>query len=135
MTERPCAGNTSTRGCTPLRVPTQGVPGRIRNGAPDLAVLVRGSGKHGAPFARFVYRVSGAACRAGGPGMGAAHGAATRYRAAAMDSAAGALQRAAIDGARVVERELLEASEDFAAVQRKAGNHAFDIVFMYVERA
>ena len=34
MTERPCAGNTSTRGCTPLRVPTQGVPGRIPKRGP-----------------------------------------------------------------------------------------------------
>ena len=58
-----------------------------------------------------------------------------RYRAAAMDGAAGALQRAAIDGARVVERELLEASENLAAVQREAGDHALDIVFMYAERA
>lgn len=135
MTERPCAGNTSTRGCTPLRVPTWPSLVVSRNEVPDLAVLVRGSGIIRAPFARFAHRMSGAECRAGRAGHGCGAWAGMRYRAAAMDGAAGALQRAAIDGTRVVERELLEASEDFAAVQCEAGDHALDIVFVYVERA
>ncbi len=120
----------------PASRPDVAVPGRIPKRGPRSCRF----GPRKRQDSGFRLRASRIACRAqcverGGPVMGAAHGAGMRYRAAAMDGAAGALQRAAIDGARVVERELLEASEDFAAVQCEAGDHALDIVFVYVERA